>query len=313
MAIKNKKVFIILLIAAALVLMQEFDFDLLTKNKLADGQIKGISREKNNLKIIFFDVGQGDAIFIETSEEKQILIDGGDNSLILDKLTKQMKFDDRLIDVIVLTHPHADHVTGLIEVLKRYQVGEVWLTGVIHTSSIYLEFLNLIKEKQIPTKIIFACGKKNIKGCNDIMALGTEVQFKILYPLENLSQKRLDDANNSSLVMKLNYKTDSLMLVGDAEMTDEEKMLGIFEASELKSDVLKLGHHGSADGSSEKFLEAIQPEYGIISVGKDNPYGHPSLRIIRRLERIGAKIFRTDELGDIVFVGDNNGIKIINN
>ncbi len=113
--------------------------------------------------------------------------------------------------------------------------------------------------------------------------------------------------------MKLNYKANSLMLVGDAEMTDEEKMLGIFEASELRSDVLKLGHHGSSDGSSEKFLEAIQPEYGIISVGKDNPYGHPSLRIIRRLERIGAKIFSTDELGDIVFISDNNGIKIINN
>ncbi|OIP56568.1 hypothetical protein COW86_03750 [Candidatus Kuenenbacteria bacterium CG22_combo_CG10-13_8_21_14_all_39_9] len=313
MAIKNKKVFIILLIAAALVLMQEFDFDLLTKNKSAGGQMESTSQGEDNLKVIFFDVGQGDAIFIETPEKKQILIDGGDSSLILDKLTKQMKFDDRLIDVIVLTHPHADHVTGLVEVLKRYQVGEVWLTGVIHTSSIYLEFLNLIKEKQIPTKIIFACGKENIKGCHDIIALETGLQFKILYPLENLSQKRLDDANNSSIVMKLNYKTDSLMLVGDAGITDEEKMLGIFEASELKSDVLKLGHHGSADASSEKFLEAIQPEYGIISVGKDNPYGHPSLRIVRRLERIGAKIFRTDESGDIVFTGDNNGIKTVDN
>lgn len=313
MAIKNKKVFIILLIAATLVLMQEFDFDLLTKNKLAGGQIKGVSQGEDNLKVIFFDVGQGDAIFIETPEEKQILIDGGDSSLILDKLSKQMKFDDRLIDVIVLTHPHADHVTGLVEVLKRYQVGEVWLTGVIHTSSIYLEFLNLIKEKQIPTKIIFACGQKNIKGCNDIMALGTEVRFKILYPLEDLSQKRINNANNSSIVIKLNYQTDSLILVGDADITDEQKILGIFEASELKSDVLKLGHHGSSDGSSEKFLAAIQPKYGIISVGKDNPYGHPSLRIVRRLERIGAKIFRTDELGDIVFIDDNNGIKIVKN
>ncbi|PIP29257.1 hypothetical protein COX28_00135, partial [Candidatus Kuenenbacteria bacterium CG23_combo_of_CG06-09_8_20_14_all_39_39] len=91
--------------------------------------MESTSQGEDNLKVIFFDVGQGDAIFIETPEKKQILIDGGDSSLILDKLTKQMKFDDRLIDVIVLTHPHADHVTGLVEVLKRYQVGEVWLTG----------------------------------------------------------------------------------------------------------------------------------------------------------------------------------------
>jgi competence protein ComEC len=269
---------------------------LINLNDNNSGTVSGISQKKDDLKVIVFDVGQGDAIFIETPDEFQILIDGGPDNMVLEKLENEMDFNDRYIDLIVLTHPHADHVTGLVEVLKRYEVGQVWIAGVVHTSSIYLEFLDLVKEKNIETKVAYA----------DMDYKLDNIDLAVLYPLEDISGTSMKNLNNSSVVIKLTDDISSFLFMGDAEIEDETKMMKIFDEKELKSDILKIGHHGSSDSSSEDFLNIVKPEIAIISVGKDNSYDHPSLRIIRRLERLGSNIFRTDKNGDIEFrVNDN--------
>jgi competence protein ComEC len=130
--------------------------------------------------------------------------------------------------------------------------------------------------------------------------------------LENLTEKRIDNLNNSSIVMRLDYGSNSFMFMGDAEMAVEQEILQSFKIEELRADVLKVGHQGSSDASSQEFLEATAPEYAVISVGADNPYGHPSLRTIRRMERMGINILRTDELSDIQFVADENNLKLLN-
>lgn len=306
--LKDKKIIIVLIIALAVVLLQKLDFDLVAKNEL--GQVEGVSQEEGALKVVVLDVGQGDSIFIETPEKKQILIDGGEGQIILKRLDEQMKFNDRQIDIVVLTHSHSDHLSGLVEVLKRYEVSEVWMTGVIHTSSIYLEFLNLIKEKNIPTRIIFGCGREEAPGCIGKIEIENGVNVKILHPLENLSERRVDSLNNSSIVIRLDYKMNKFLLTGDAEVVSEKKILENFEIDELRADISKVGHHGSSDASSEKFLEATQLKYAIISVGKDNSYGHPSLRTIRRMERMEIEILRTDRVGNIGIISNGEDIEI---
>ena len=297
---KDKKILIILIIVLTIAVIQKLDLDLRFKNEL--NEVKGISQQKNIFKLIVFDVGQGDAIFIETKNKKQILIDGGPDKSILDKLDKQMGMNDNFIDIIILSHPHADHVSGLVEVLKRYEVGEIWLNGVVHSTSAYLEFLNLIKEKNIKLKNIFACGQNILTGCSDIIEIDEDTKFKILYPLENLYEQKIDNLNNSSIVIRIENRGNKFLLMGDAEVPVEEKILVNFEPSEIEADVIKVGHQGASDASSQNFLAVVRPKYAIISVGAGNQYGHPSLRIIRRIERLGAQIFRTDEVGDIEII-----------
>jgi beta-lactamase superfamily II metal-dependent hydrolase len=180
--IKDKKILIILGMALTIILVQRLDFGLVTSQE--SGQVEGVTQKiDNNLKVVFFDVGQGDAAFVQTPGEKQILIDGGESQLVLEKLSQQMKFNDREIELVILTHPHADHLGGLIEVLKRYEVDTIWMTGIIHTSNVYLEFLNLIKEKKIPTKIIFSCREDKLGSCSDLIEIEPNLKFYILWKI----------------------------------------------------------------------------------------------------------------------------------
>jgi len=308
---KDKKVLIILIIAAVIILVQKLDLDLALKDKLDLGQVEGVSQEiSDELKVIFFDVGQGDAIFIETPQQRQILIDGGEGNVILEKLNECLDPSDREIDLIILTHPHSDHVSGLVEVLRNYQVNEVWLTGVIHNSNVYLEFLNLIKEKEIPTKIVWSCGNDIIEECSDIVEIEDNLNFKVLYPLKNLIQQKVDNLNNSSIVLKLDYFNSSILFTGDAELEAEADMLANFELTDFEADILKIGHHGSSDASSQEFISAVGSDYTVISVGANNSFDHPALRTIRRLERLGVEILRTDERGDIKFIINEDEIKL---
>ena len=138
-----------------------------------------------------------------------------------------------------------------------------------------------------------------------------DVNLKVLWPKENRQGQKIKNLNHDSIVLKLNYKNNSWLLTGDAEMPVEEKMLEIFNSEEFEAEVLKVGHHGSSDSTSQEFLEAVKPTWVVISVGVDNTYGHPSLRVIRRLERLGAKILRTDELGDIMMISDGENVEYI--
>jgi len=298
------------------------------------------------LKVIFFDIGQGDSALILTPQGKKILVDGGPDDKVLSKLGKYLPLRDKKIDVMILTHPHADHLEGLISVLRRYEVGEVYYSGMIHTTAGFLEWLKLIKEKDISMKIIKKRETVEIGGVN----------LDFLYPDRDLSLGAVSSAagtaggngatdisdseqeskyksngnlNNTSVVFKLSFGRTSFLFMGDAEKEVEEILLkkcgdnindNIKEEALnkvktengdcfLKADVLKAGHHGSHTSSGEEFLRAVKPKQAIISVGKDNDYGHPHLRVLRRLERLGIKILRTDEIGDIEMMSDGMIIK----
>ncbi len=258
------------------------------------------------LEVDFLDIGQGDAILIKAPAGQNILIDGGPDNTVVAGLSENLPFWDRQIDLMVLTHPHDDHVTGLIDVLKRYRVKKILYTGVIHDSPNFLEWLELVREKKIPVVII---------DRPQTVTLGeASAYLDILYPRTSLLGRTVSNLNNSSIVIKLVYGQTDFLLTGDAEVEVEQELLtglsddaGIQDAGtqnfvsppDLRAEVLKVGHHGSDTSSSEEFLQAVRPQIAVIQVGVNNDFGHPSRRVIKRLERIGVKIFRNDLDGTV--------------
>lgn len=254
------------------------------------------------LEVSFFDVGQGEAIFIETPQGHQILIDGGPDSTILEKLKKEIPLWDRSIDLLILTHPESDHLTGLIEVLKRYKVDFVFWTGVKNGRKDWdLWKDTLTKAKERGTEIILAQAGQKIKAANLLIF--------ILYPFESLAGKTMKNSNRSSIVSKLLYGKATFLFTGDIYQKEEKELLE--KNHDLLAKVLKVAHHGSKTSSSKEFIEKVAPWWAVISVGKDNPYGHPHSEVLRVLEEGGVKILRTDEMGDIKFLSDGNFLKLL--
>ena len=258
-------------------------------------------KDRQNLEVDFLDVGQGDSILIKTPYEQNILIDGGPSPKVLSELGKNLAFFDKNIDLMVLTHPHSDHVDGLIEVLRRYQVKKVLMTGVVHTAPDYLTFLGEINKQKIETQTVI--------GPQDII-LGKDLVLKILYPLVDLSNKQVDNLNNSSIVAKLVYGQTSFLLSADAEELVEQDLLN--SKIDLAANVLKVAHHGSKNSTSQEFLAAVKPQFAVISVGKDNDFGHPHLRTLDTLEKNKIMVLRTDQAGTIKFISDGNKLQIKN-
>ena len=248
------------------------------------------------LEVVFFDIGQGDAIFIETPHNYQILIDGGPDSVVLEKLGQEMPFWDRTIDLIVLTHPEHDHIAGLIEVLKRYEVDYILWTGVLRDTGEYEEWERLIKEEDVKVKIA-EIGQKIITP---------EVFFEVLHPFESLEGKEVKNTNNSSIVLRLVFGDNSFLFTGDIYKSIEKKIVN--RGLEINSDVLKVGHHGSKTSSAEEFLEKVSPEVAVISAGKENKYGHPHQEVLETLDKYGITVLRTDREGDIKIISDGKNI-----
>ena len=246
------------------------------------------------LEVHVFDVGQGDAIFIETPEKFQILIDGGPDKSVLYELGDVMGFWDRTIDTVVLTHPHADHVSGLVEVLRRYRVNKIYMTGVLHTSNDYITFLNLIDEKNIDVQIVSE---------PFVLDLDNEIDFEFLYPLKSFSGLRVESLNNTSIVNRIVWGDSEMILTGDLEEEGEEELL--HSGQDIIADILKAGHHGSATSSMDEFVEAVNPETAVISVGDGNSFGHPSGRTLKKFERFDIDVLRTDKKGVISLVSDS--------
>jgi len=256
------------------------------------------------LEVIFFDVGQGDAIFIETPSYHQILIDGGPDSTILEKLSKEMPFWDRSIDLIILTHPERDHLTGLIEVLEKYKVENILWTGIVRDTAEYKEWKKLIEEEKAEIFIAKAgqkisCLTWQIKQCD----------LEILQPFESLEGKEFKDSNNTSIISKLVFGKNSFLFTGDAYKNVEVELIN--KEAEIDSDVLKVAHHGSKTSSSEEFLKAVSPEIAVISVGRENKYGHPNEEVLELLEKYGIRVLRTDKDGDIKIISDGNKSMLI--
>lgn len=267
------------------------------------------SSQSSELKIYFFDIGQGDGMLIRTPTHENIIVDGGPDNSFLAKVGQTLPFYDRTIDLMVLTHPHADHLTGLIPVLERYEVKKVLTSGVIYQSSVYDQWLKLVQAEQ--AEVIYArAGQKLIFG---------QVEFLVMDPLKNyqnqiimekggewLASDNGDNLNNTSVVIKMVYQKNSALLAGDLEIVGEAGLLA--SAQEVKADLLKVGHHGSDTATSEKFLAKVSPKYAVIQVGQENKFGLPDLRVINLLFRSGVNIFRNDQLGDIIFTFDGQEI-----
>jgi competence protein ComEC len=257
------------------------------------------------LKVNFLDVGQGDSAFIETPSGQQILIDGGPSGAVVGKVASKMPFWDRSLDLVILTHPEKDHMQGLMEVLKRYKADYILWTGVKKTAPEYQEWLNILaKQKQMGAKILIAKAGQQIKTGN--------VLIDTLYPLESLAGKELKNTSNDTCVVtKIIYGKKSFLFTCDISTVVEKKLID-YENAFLKTDVLKVAHHGSKYSSSELFLAAAAPSLAIISDAKNNSYGHPAPETLKRLGKFDIKIERTDQLGDVQVQSDGQNIKIIN-
>ncbi len=246
---------------------------------------------EDDLRVVFLNIGQGDAALIQTSQQN-VLVDGGPDKNIIYKLDKYIPFYNREIDLMILTHLDSDHLTGLVEVLKRYSVEKVIHNGLKNYDSIALEWEKLILEKNIPQQIVDI--PLNIK-------LDEQVLIEFLWPSQDLIKESKGDDNFTSLVFKLTHGNNKFLFTGDIPKEAEEVLIST--EKDLKADVLKAGHHGSKYSSTMEFLSKVKPKYGVISCGENN-FGHPSLRVLKNLENIGAEILRTDQLGDIIFLSD---------
>ncbi len=246
----------------------------------------------NKLHMYFLDIGQGDSTLIKTPNNHQILIDGGPKNYVLQELDKVMPFFDKTIDLVVITHPHADHIDGLVEVLKRYEVDAVLISGVDYESPSYDEFLKVVAEKNIQIYI----AKKS-----EDFSFGN-VFLDVIYPDKSIFGKKFQDLNNSSIVIKILYGGKKILMTGD--MAFEEENLLIKTGLNLNADILKVGHHGSKTSSSREFLNLVKPEIAIIQSENGNSFGHPSKEALNRLKAAGVQqIYRNDIDGliEIIF------------
>lgn len=253
-------------------------------------------QKNNNLEVSFIDVGQGDAIFIKTPEKHQIFIDFGSGQGIND-LNKKIPWWNKKIDLIIITHPHDDHIIGLIQIIKNYKIKNIMYTGIVYDSPAYLELLEKIEKKNIPLLV---------PQENQSIKLGKNCDLNIIFPWENFYNKEIDNLNNSSIISQLNCQNSKFLFMGDAEEEVENKLLE--KNMDIKSDILKIGHHGSITSSQQEFLEKIAPQMAIIMVGKNNKFNHPSLRILKRLEKLKIKTLRTDLNGTITIISDGKNI-----
>lgn len=250
------------------------------------------------LRVWALDVGQGDAIFIETPHHAQALIDGGPNTKVLSELSAVMPFYDKTIDLIVLTHPQEDHIFGLVEVLKQYRVLNALITGVNYKSALYDEFKRLLKEKKVRVFIAQA-------GMRARLDAGATMD--VLYPLESIfGRDAAGDVNDTSVAAVLSFGVKKFLFMGDAEMKEEAEL--VYSKQDINIDALKLSHHGSKTSTSRLFLEATTPELTFASLGLRNRYGHPHKEVLERLGSI--PLYRTDMHGRILIESDGINLKI---
>jgi DNA internalization-related competence protein ComEC/Rec2 len=252
------------------------------------------STPQGDLAVHFIDVGQGDSILI-IAPAKTVLIDGGTRGAGAGVVQYLKDKGIKKLDLVIATHPHEDHIGGLLTVLEAFPVGEVWDPGVPHTTQTFQRWLELIDQKEIP----FAETRAGMS-----VDLGGGAKMAVLHP-QNPSSSRLNDA---SIVTRLVFGKVSFLFTGDAAIPAEQEIIAF--TSNLRSTVLKVGHHGSTTSSSPDFMDRINPTYAVISSGEGNRYFHPHQEVLDRLRNKGIKTFRTDLHGTIVMVSDGTSVRI---
>lgn len=243
------------------------------------------------LTVAFLDIGQGDAIFIESPTGAQVLIDGGPNREVLRRLGEIVPWWDRTIDVVIPTHPDMDHVAGLIDVLERYRVSHVIQSSVVGDTDLWRTLETAIKNE----------GSNNlIARRGQVIDLGGGAHIEILFPDRSVAHV---DTNAGCVVARLVYGATAFMFSCDAPQNIEDYLIRL-DGKELKSNVLKAGHHGSRTSSSPLFVGFVSPEYAVFSRGCDNTYGHPHQEVVELFKRFEIPTFDTCEKGTVMFMSD---------
>lgn len=244
------------------------------------------------LSVHYLDVGQGDSIFIELPNRKTVLIDTGENyhgSGILDYIRR---CGYERIDYLIGTHPHSDHIGSMAYIVRRFEVGEIYMPEVAANTAMYEELLSCIRRKEITVHP----GKAGVT-----LPGGDNLTLTLLGPV-TIDEENL---NNSSLILKLEYEKTSFLFLGDAETEELESV-----TLDMSADVLKVGHHGSRTSTSAELLDRVKPQIAVISVGKDNDYGHPHPETLDFLQQIDCSVYRTDLDGTVTVTSDGARLSV---
>ena len=251
----------------------------------------GQNTDAENLKVHFIDVGQGDAVFLEFPNGDTMLIDAGEKEYgtTVSEYIKNLGYNT--VSYIIGTHPHSDHIGGLAEIIRGFNIGSVYLPKASSTTKTFEDLLDAIKDKGLLI---------NTAKAGAVIIEKDNLKAEVLSPVKD----EYTDLNDYSVVLKITYINNSFLFTGDAEAGVEADI-----ERNLSADVLKVGHHGSSTSSSKAFLEKVSPKYAVISCGSDNKYGHPHIEVINRLKKLNVTILRTDIHGNIVLSSDGNNIK----
>lgn len=249
---------------------------------------------EDTLNAHFLDVGQGDSIFIELPNDETMLIDAGENYFGKSIIEYIEETGHDKIDYLVGTHPHSDHIGSLAYIVRNFDIGSVYMPNASTNTYTYEKLLEAVKKKNLKIK--------NAKdGMNVLSDSGESLSIDILGPVTT----DVKNLNNTSIVLKIEYGNTSFLFTGDAETGELKTLTG-----DLSADVLKVGHHGSDTSTPQYFLEAVDPQIAVISCGKDNDYGHPHKKTLKRLQNYGCEIYRTDEQQTIVVSSDGAEIEV---
>ncbi len=258
--------------------------------EISGGEVSADSDENEKLISHYIDVGQGDCEFIELPNGQTILIDAG-TSKYGDKIADYIEssgYDE--IDYLVATHPHADHIGGMKQIVEEFDIGTIYMPKATANTKTYENLLTAIADKGLTIKTAKA---------GVIIVEEDNLTVEIIAPV----CEEYDDLNNYSAVIKITYEDSIFLYMGDAEELSEN---GI--TCEVSADVIKVGHHGSDSSSSQEFVDKVNPQYAVISVGEDNSYDHPSDDVVQRWLNTGAEVYRTDECGTIIISSDGEEI-----
>jgi competence protein ComEC len=252
-------------------------------------------RHSGVLTFAVLDIGQGDGLFIEGPTGIQVLVDAGPNTgAVLSQLPKVMAFGDRTLDAVIETHPDADHMGGFVDVLERYKVGAFITPGIIKHNTTTDALDREVDDQHIPIYI----ARRGM-----VVDLGGGAELDVLYPDQDVTNFG-EKTNDGAVVAHLVYGSTSAMLTADAPFSTEAHLIQISTSTDLASDLLKVGHHGSKTSTSDAFIAAVHPQTALISVGADNTYGHPTQETLSRLASAGVPVIRTDQKGTVTCRSD---------
>jgi len=248
------------------------------------------------LMFAMLNIGQGDSLFIESPTGEQVLVDGGPDSSVLMRLPTVMPLLDRSLDAVIETHPDADHIAGLNDVLTHYQVGAFIEPGITKDNATNDKLEAEIKAEQAP---------RYVARSGMWLDLGGGAHLDILYPDWDVTHMDLKKDNDGGIVARLVYGDTSVLLMADVSTAVEDHLMQIASSSMLRSTILKVGHHGSHYSSDPAFVAEVAPQVALISVGAHNTYGHPAPQTLSTLQSLGIPVLRTDQIGTIVCTSDS--------